>query len=136
MNATEFTYEKAKTVLIEALTNDASLHEVGSFDELGSNFDEIDAGLPRDGGANFANLFFALEFWAGWLDSSNHGWLFYEPIQVKDWPIYARTVVADLEADRDTTEPALLKHFSPRPPRPSFVSRILSRISGAKKSGC
>jgi hypothetical protein len=130
-----FTYAEAKSLLIEALRHDAALHEARRFGELGAKFDAVDAQLPRDAGPEFNKLIFAHEFWAGWLDSCGHDWFFYEPIQEKDWPALARTVVADLNADRETTEPALVKRFSPPPARPSLVSRVLNRLRGGQHNG-
>jgi hypothetical protein len=130
-----FTFVEAKSVLIEALTREAALHEARRFGELGSGFDEVDSRLPRDVGAEFSRLIFAHEFWAGWLDSCAHDWFHYEPIQENDWPNLARTVVADLNADRESTEPALLKHFSPRPAQSSLASRVLNRLRGRQHNG-
>ena len=133
--ATPFTYAEAKCVLIEALAHDAELHEARRFGELGSRFEEVDAKLPRDAGTAFSRLIFAHEFWAGWLDSSAHDWSYYDPIQEKDWPALARVVVADLSADQETREPALLKHFAPRPGQPSLAARILNRFRGRQHNG-
>jgi hypothetical protein len=127
---TPFTYAEAKSVLTKALTRDAALHEARRFSDLGAKFDEVDSKLPRGAGAEFNKLIFAHAFWAGWLDSGVHDWLFYELIQEKDWPAFARTVAADLNEDRETTEPALLKYFALRPSRVSIVSRILNRLRG------
>lgn len=125
-----FTCAEARSRLIEALARDASLHEAGRYGDLGEGFDALDARFPRGAGDDLRRLVFAQEFWAGWLDSSAHGWLFYAPIEEADWPRLARTVVADLVADRPTTDPMLVGHFAPRPRRSSVVSRMLARLKG------
>jgi len=119
-----FTYAEAKSVLIEVLKRDVALHEAKHYFELGANFDEIDERLPRNAGVEFSKLIFAFEFWAGWQDSAEHGWLFYEPIHENDWPRFAKTLIENLSTDRETTDSILLKHFAPRPKKPSLLSRI------------
>ncbi len=56
----------------------------------------------------------ALEFWAGWIDSRNHGWQFYEPIAEHDWPDLARRIATHLEEGSAITEAAVLERFDRR----------------------
>ncbi|MDO8828032.1 MAG: hypothetical protein Q7V21_15590 [Methylophaga sp.] len=123
-------YSEAKSVLLDILIREAELHESGRYGELGANYDEVDQKLPHNGGPEFGKLLLALEFWTGWLDSAGHDWLFYEPIRESDWPILARAIERNLEADREPTDPVLLKHFAPRPKRPSLFSRVRALFGG------
>ena len=125
-----YAYAEAKSALLDILTREAALHESGRFGELGANHDEVDQKLPRNGGPEFGKLLLALEFWSGWLDSAEHDWFFYEPIRENDWPILARAIVRDLEADREPTDPVLLKHFAPKPKGPSLFSRVRALFVG------
>ncbi|HRB21194.1 MAG TPA: hypothetical protein PLB54_05700 [Nitrosomonas sp.] len=114
-----YTYAEAKSVLVEILTQDTTLHDSGGYGELGANYDEVDQRLPHNGGPEFKKLLLAFEFWSGWLNSAEH-----------DWSIFARTIVRDLNADRQTNDPVLLKLFAPKPRGPSLFSRVRSLFKG------
>ena len=129
MNNT-FTYAEAKAVLIEALEQDAQLHEDGQFKKLGARYDEVDARLPRGEGSDLTRLHFAFEFWSGWLDASEHDWRFYEPLKATDWPVHARAIATDLKHDTSTHNPVLTGLFSPRKRQPSFFVTLLGRVRG------
>jgi hypothetical protein len=64
--------------------------------------------------------------YAGWLDSSNHDWKFYEGIKAGDWPRLARLVVADLEADREISDRSVVSHFGQKEQvdGPSLLERL------------
>ena len=128
-----FTYAEAKSVLIEVLRRDVALHEAKRYSELGADFDEIDERLPRNAGVEFSKLIFAHELWAGWQDSAEHDWYFYEPIHENDWPRFAKTIIENLSADQETTDPVLLNHFAPRPRKPSLLSIIKSCFHRGRK---
>lgn len=119
---------EAKSILIGILYRDVSLHESGRYDALGADYDEVDARLPREAGPEFSTSLLAFEFWSGWLDSAEHDWLFYEPLRETDWPMHARSIARDLEANRPITDPVLLSLFGPKTRSPwswirSFVER-------------
>ena len=108
---TPYSYAEAKAAVIGALARDASLHDQGLFAELGASFDELDARIPRSAGAVFDKLLIALRFLDDWLDASNHDWQYHQPMQRSDWPTLARTLIADISADREISDAAVLKHF-------------------------
>jgi hypothetical protein len=106
-------YDKAKALLIHCLLRDAGYHEAGDFEKLGNDFDRIDGGLPRYETESL-KLLIAFDFWDGWIDASNHDWRYYDPIEVEDWPVLARRIVADLEADQAISDSVVLERFGQR----------------------
>ena len=119
-----YSYAEAKSALITLLTRDIELHEAKCFGDLGAGFDDFDTRLPRNSEHEFDKLFFAFEFWSGWLDSAEHDWFFYEPIHEADWPVLAKEVISNLQIDRATENPILLKHFSPQPRGQSLFAKV------------
>jgi hypothetical protein len=107
-------YKEWKQQIIEALRRAATAQESGRISEVDDLYDSIDAELPRDGGPEFDKLLIALEFWAGWIDSRNHDWKFYEGIGGSDWPKLARQISDDLQSDRETEDERIRKHFDYR----------------------
>ena len=120
-------YEEAKQEMINALLQAAAAHEAGrlALIEIPS-YDLLDFGLPRDAGPEFDKLLGALEFWGGWIDSRNHDWQYYDGIGAKDWPRLARTIVADLDADKEITDEVVLATFvfRNRPKKPGIFQRL------------
>ncbi len=106
-----FSYTEAKQFLVESLTRDAIAHESGRYQDVGHNFDEFDASLPRGSGPDFNKLLLALNFWDGWIDARNHNWQYYEGINESDWPLLASRVIESLAKDQEISEPVVLKHF-------------------------
>ena len=101
------TYDEARIRLAEHLER----HATGSRDRLHDQYDEFDASLVRHSDARWDKIFIALDFWGGWIDASNHGWAFYEPIAESDWPRLACELAGDLRADRDISNPVVLHRF-------------------------
>lgn len=106
-----FTYEQAKGFLIEHLHQDADHHTSGRFSLIGKQFDEFDANLPRDAGPEFDRLHVALDFWDSWQDARNHEWQHYPQIRQEDWPQLAKSIVADISADRDIQDQLIVELF-------------------------
>lgn len=106
-----FTYEEATKFVAENLLRDAEFHEAGHYQRVGENFDEYDAEIPRTDDPRFKKLHIALNFWDGWQDSRNHGWLFYKVIEKDDWPRLARIIIQSITAEQEITESILLEHF-------------------------
>ncbi len=127
-----FSYTEAKQFLIENLMRDAVTHEAGRYQDIGHDFDEFDANLPRDERPEFNKLFIALNFWDGWIDARNHDWQYYAGISRPDWPVLARNIVQAIADDREIAEPMVLEHFSLRE-RQSLRERfnsLLDRFRG------
>ena len=101
------TYDDARSGMAERLER----HAMASPDHPHEGYDEFDGALPRNVGAEWYKIFIALHFWDGWIDASNHAWAHYEPIARSDWPQLARELASNLRADRDITNPVVLKHF-------------------------
>jgi hypothetical protein len=104
------TYIEARDALVKHLREDAVLHEAEKYDSVGRRFDTIEHHFPRGTAPELGKLHIALTFWDGWIDARNNGWP-GGPIPVEEWPVLARNVAADLEADRDITNPMVLARF-------------------------
>jgi hypothetical protein len=116
--------------MIGVLQRDVALHEARKFSELGDRYEEVDATIPRNVGSEFNKVQIALEFWGAWLDSCEHDWYFYEPLKEADWPVLARRIVDDLNADREISDPVVVKKFTPRPRHSFSVRGFLRRLFG------
>jgi hypothetical protein len=103
-------YAEARDALVTQLRHDADAHEAENYDAIGRRFDAIEYRFPRGTEPELGRLHIALAFWDGWVHARNHGWP-AGPIRADDWPRLARTVAADLEADRDLTSGLVLAHF-------------------------
>jgi hypothetical protein len=103
-------YAEARDALVTQLRKDADEHEAENYDAIGRRFDAIEYRFPRGTEPELGRLHIALAFWDGWVHARNHGWP-AGPIRADDWPGLARTVAADLEADRDLTSGPVLAHF-------------------------
>ena len=104
------TYAIARDTLVRHLRADAAAHEAEQDDAIGRSFDGVEHRFPRGDAPELGRLHVALTFWDGWVNARNHGFP-SGPIRAADWPRLARTVAADLEADRDITNEVVLKHF-------------------------
>ena len=124
----ELTYSQAKEQIISALLRNAVLHESGRFSEIEESYDSIHDSLPSSAGPEFGKLYVALTFWDGWIDASNHDWMYYEGMSAEDWPRLARLIAADLQADREITGDVVRKHFDRRDDPPGLLRRMISRL--------
>jgi len=104
------TYAQTRDILVRELRANAADHEAGRYDAIGRRFDRIEHEFPTGTAPELGRLHIALAFWDGWIDARNNGWP-RGPIAVDDWPVLARRVVADLEADRDITDRLVLSRF-------------------------
>ncbi len=106
-----FTYAAARDQLIDQLLSDAVAHEAERYDEVGRRFDDVERVLPHGGPPELGRLRVALTFWDGWIGARNRGWPPISSIAKKEWPVLARIVAADLEADRDVTDMRVVARF-------------------------
>ena len=104
------TYAEARAALVTHLREEVAAHEAERFDAIGRRFDGVEHRFPRGTAPELGRLHVALAFWDGWIDARNHGWP-AGPIAAAAWPALARSVVSDLEADRDLTSPLVLARF-------------------------
>ena len=108
----QFEYDEARRYLIHHLLRNAEAHESGFYNYLDRGYEELDAGLPREGYPELLKLLIALNFWDSWIDASNHDWKHYRGIRAGDWPCLARRIVEALERDREIDDPVVLNNFS------------------------
>lgn len=104
------TYTAARDALVQHLRQDAAAHEAERYDAIGRRFDNVEHHFPRGTAPELGRLHVALTFWDGWIDARNHGWP-RGPIALAEWPGFGRNVAADLEADRDISDPVVLARF-------------------------
>ena len=120
------TYEELRQRIVTYLDAAIQAHESGDLEAIETDYEELDAELPRNAGPEFDKLHVAFEFWSGWIDARNHDWLYYPGIQVGDWPRLARGIVQDLQQNCDIRDELVLKHFdySRQPVRTSLWARL------------
>ncbi len=116
-------HSAAKQVLIEGLLHDAVIHEAGRYAEIGAQFETFERLLSKADNYTNDQVNLAHDFWDGWIDTRNHDWRFYEPIQEADWPRLARRIAHALQEDRPITEPIVLERFRYKP-QPPLKERI------------
>ena len=97
-----------------ALEAAADAQDAGNPEAVSTGYDELDGALPRNGEPRIQKLHIALQFWDGWIDSRNHGWLYYDGLTAADWPVIARGVAQRLRADAEIVDPVVLEHFALR----------------------
>ena len=86
-------------------------HATHSPERPHDGYETMDLSLPRNVDRRWSKIFVALRFWDGWIDASNHEWRYYEPLEAADWPALARDIAAALRADREITDPVVLRWF-------------------------
>jgi hypothetical protein len=125
------TYVEARDALIAELRKDAESHEAERYDSIGRRFDAIEHRFPKGTDPELGRLHIALAFWDGWVDARNNGWP-GGTIAKSDWPSLARGVAADLEADRDISDDAVLSRFDlvAHPKLNERVQTLASRLRG------
>lgn len=131
----EMKYEEIKQRLTSELWRSADAHEMGQIWEIDGSYDQLEQEILTDHPEpNFDKLKIALEFWAGWIDSRNHDWKFYEGIEASDWPKLARVIVNDLKADRETVDERVTRHFDYRirEVSPGIWKRLAKFVKGGE----
>ena len=123
-------YSEAKQDLISGLLQAAAAHEAGHLSGIENSYDKLDAKLSRNVGPEFDKLFIALRFWDGWIDARNHDWQYYEGIRAEDWPRLARSIIADLQGDREITDEVVRKRFDfkSQAEKPSILRRLVGSL--------
>jgi hypothetical protein len=124
-------YAEARDSLVTHLLQDAIAHEGGKYDAIGRRFDAVEHRFPTGTEPELGRLHIALTFWDGWVHARNHGWP-PGPIAEAEWPALARSVVADLQADRDLTNATVLRHFDivAHPKLDDRVQILAARLRG------
>jgi hypothetical protein len=125
-------YEETKQKIISELLRSAAEQEAGNIWGIDGCFDDLEFSVKSDDTPEFDKLTIAMEFWAGWIDSRNHDWMFYKGIESSDWPKLARKIAEDLAADRYTDDQRIRDHFDSRyyvEPR-SLWQRLKNYLTG------
>ena len=127
-------YEEACDAIVTQLLQDADAHEAGHYDAVGRRFDAVEHRFPTGTAPELGRLHIALTFWDGWVHARNHGWP-PGPISESEWPRIARSVVADLQANRDVTDEKVLRHFDivAHPKLDERVQILAARLRGARE---
>ncbi len=125
------TYAAARDALVAELRGDAAAHEAERYDAIGRRFDAIEHRFPTGTAPELGRLHIALAFWDGWIDARNNGWPM-GPIARGDWPVLARRVAADLEADREISDETVLARFDlvAHPKLNERVQTLAARLRG------
>ena len=119
-------YEYLRERFVVCLDAAVRAQESDDLQAIDAGFDQLDSELPRGAGPEFDKLHVALEFWDGWIDARNHNWMYYPGLAAGDWPRLARTIVQDLQQNREISDERVLERFDfrRRPVRTSFWSRL------------
>lgn len=128
-------YREIRDQLVEQLLNDALAHEVGRIGDIGIGFDEIETALVGKQTEEFNRLRVALEFWELWIDARNHDWRLHKPLVGEDWPLLAREIAGDLEADRDIRNSRFLAMMEPQPPFGQPLREWFRRVFARGRNG-
>jgi len=119
-------YEDLSERFVVCLDAAVRAQESGDLPAIEAGFDQLDSELPRDAGPEFDKLHVALQFWDCWIDARNHQWSYYPGLAAGDWPRLARTIVQDLQQNREISDERVLERFDFRrqPPRTSLWLRL------------
>ena len=78
--------------MASALEAEAALQERGAIREIGENYDPTYGRILEVNADYDEAVAFAFTFWDNWVDASNHDWQYHEPINERDWPLFAREI--------------------------------------------
>jgi hypothetical protein len=67
--------------------------------------------LRQEGDAQYQKRHCALDFWNGWIFAHGTDWVEHQQFPRDAWPALARSVAADLLADREISEPRVRLEF-------------------------
>jgi len=104
-------YLKIRNRLSAVLKRDAGLHRLKRYAGLGAGYMDVESTLRFGGDQRYQKLIVALNFWDAWILSRNTDWLEHDQIPEFLWPALALIVAADLDADRDITDPRVQHAF-------------------------
>lgn len=104
-------YEPCRLRLIAALKRDAALHGAKRYEQIGAGFLELQSVLRQGGDHRYRKLIVAMNFWDAWILARNTDWLEHDHVPEATWGPLAVGVAADLEADRDITDPRVQATF-------------------------
>ena len=98
-------YGALRTRLAASLKRDAALHRLGQPERIGLGYAALRAALLVGRDQRRQKLSVALDFWDAWITARDTQWVQYDHMPSALWPSLALVVAADLDADRDITDP-------------------------------
>jgi len=104
-------YQTIRRRLSAVLRRDAGLHKLGRYEGIGAGYMELQSTLRYGGDQRYQKLIVALNFWDAWILARNTDWLEHDQFPESLWPLLALVVAADLDADRDITDPRVRRAF-------------------------
>ncbi len=104
-------YPVLRQRLAEALVRAAEHHEAGRFESIEADYKALEGELRLEADAHYQKLFCALNFWDGWIFAQGTGWVEYQQFPQDSWPAMARSIAADLVADREISDPRVRFEF-------------------------
>lgn len=107
----ESEYLTIRKRLAAVLKRDAGLHQLKRYEDIGAGYMDVQSTLRFGGDQRYQKLIVALNFWDAWILARNTDWLEHDQIPEFLWPALALIVAADLDADRDITDPRVRRSF-------------------------
>lgn len=107
----ESEYLTIRKRLAAVLKRDAGLHQLKRYEGIGAGYMDVQSTLRFGGDQRYQKLIVALNFWDAWILARNTDWLEHDQIPEFLWPALALIVAADLDADRDITDPRVRRSF-------------------------
>jgi hypothetical protein len=116
--------DRIRLDLIDALRSAVAAHTAGRVLDIDDGMENLEVRIANLEGPDRERLSLVLEFWAGWSDSANHGWLFYPGMNEDTWCPMAKGILEDLGHDRQLSNPQVVEMFGWRPPTPGIFQRV------------
>ncbi len=107
----ESEYLAIREQLSAVLKRDAGLHKLKRYERIGAGYMEVQSTLRFGGDQRYQKLIVALNFRDAWILARNTDWLEHDQIPEFLRPALALVVAADLDADRDITDPRVRRAF-------------------------
>jgi hypothetical protein len=115
--------------IIAGLRRAIAAHAQGRVLEIEDNVDELAMRVSELAEPGLDSFNIAIEFWSGWSDSAVHDWLYYPGMTKEAWPVMANSIVQDLAARREISDPTIVEQFRPRASAPGLLGRFLNWIA-------
>ena len=114
-------YDATRQAMVDGLTEDATAHDAGRYEEVGRRFAAARGSIPGET-ARATKLHTALRFWRGWMLARDARWPTLDVpggIAMSEWPQLARSIASDLALDRELSNPRVRDRFATLPAAPA-----------------
>jgi hypothetical protein len=101
-------YHHLRTTIAAELVRVAVMSDSGDVQAVSKNFRTIEQSVPRLLGRRWRKLYVAIGFWDCWIAEADRGFPQNVLVGRNEWAPLARTLAADLLADRNVTHPQIL----------------------------